>query len=338
MSLQADHVLIDFFLEMMVGERNAADNTIQSYRRDLESAAAQLRRGKHTLGSASISDIEHYLESLSLDGLAATSIARHLSALKQFFRFLNTESLREDNPTLNIETPKTRKPLPKSLEGFEVDRMLSTALAEAEQADRAAEAAGAADEKPPRRDAPLTAWRLYAQLEVLYATGLRVPELVSLPKTAANAKGPFIMVRGKGNKERLVPLTPQAKTAMTTYLQRLAAYQITMGRDGKSLFLFPASSKTGHMTRQNFAVDLKQLAQRAGIKNTVSPHILRHAFASHLLQNGADLRALQTLLGHSDISTTQIYTHIQTDHLRETLEALHPMAQQSRRIEPETEN
>ncbi|MCL4157316.1 UNVERIFIED_CONTAM: hypothetical protein GTU68_045232 [Idotea baltica] len=292
----------------MVGERNAADNTIQSYRRDLENAASQLRRKKRTLGSARIKDIEQYLESLSLEGLAATTIARHLSALKQFFRFLNTESLREDNPTLNIETPKTRKPLPKTLEGFEVDRMLSTALAKAQQA-------------------ALVAWRLYAQLEVLYATGLRVSELVSLPKTAANAKGPFIMVRGKGNKERLVPLTPQAKTAMETYLQRLADYQKIMAR-----------SKTGHMTRQNFAVDLKQLAQRAGIKNTVSPHIMRHAFASHLLQNGADLRALQTLLGHSDISTTQIYTHIQTDHLRETLEALHPLANQSGQTKPDAEN
>lgn len=335
MSMQADHVLIDFFLEMMVGERNAADNTIQSYRRDLENAAAHQRQANRTLGNASISDIERYLESLSLDGLAATTIARHLSALKQFYRFLNTESLREDNPTLNIERPKTRKPLPKSLEGFEVDRMLATALAEAEAADHEQDNPG---DKPPRRDAPLTAWRLYAQLEVLYATGLRVSELVSLPKTAAHAKGPFIMVRGKGNKERLVPLTPQAKTAMETYLQRLAAYQATMKRDNKSLFLFPASSKTGHMTRQNFAVDLKQLASRAGIRNTVSPHIMRHAFASHLLQNGADLRALQTLLGHSDISTTQIYTHIQTDHLRETLEALHPLARQAGLADPESEN
>lgn len=335
--MQVDPVLIDFFLEMMVGERNAADNTIQSYRRDLENATAELRRAKRTLGSARIEDIEHYLESLSLEGLAATTIARHLSALKQFYRFLNTESLREDNPTLNIETPKTRKPLPKTLEGFEVDRMLSTALAEAKQTDDAAQDSQTG-KNPPRRDAPLMAWRLYAQLEVLYATGLRVSELVSLPKTAASTKGPFIMVRGKGNKERLVPLTPQAKTAMETYLQRLAAYQVAMGRDNKSSFLFPANSKTGHMTRQNFAVDLKQLAQRAGIKNTVSPHIIRHAFASHLLQNGADLRALQTLLGHSDISTTQIYTHIQTDHLRETLEALHPLARQSGQTDPETEN
>lgn len=336
--MQADHVLIDFFLEMLVGERNAADNTIQSYRRDLENAAIHLKRAKRTLCGAQTSEIEQYLESLSQEGLAATTIARQLSALKQFYRFLNTESLRQDNPTLNIETPKTRKPLPKTLEGFEVDRMLSTALSEATHADEAAHTDQKREGKPPRRDAPLMAWRLYAQLEVLYATGLRVSELVSLPKTAANAKGPFIMVRGKGNKERLVPLTPQAKTAMETYLQRLAAYQVVMKRDNKSQFLFPANSKTGHMTRQNFAVDLKQLAQRSGIKNTVSPHIMRHAFASHLLQNGADLRALQTLLGHSDISTTQIYTHIQTDHLRETLEALHPLAKQGKQSDPETEN
>lgn len=333
--MQTDSVLIEFFLEMMVGERNSADNTIESYRRDLENAAAQMRRAKQSLGSAKTNHIEHYLECLSLEGLAATTIARQLSALKQFYRFLNTESLREDNPTLNIETPKTRKPLPKTLEGFEVDRMLSTARELAEQADKSA---SNKDSGQPRRDASLTTWRLYAQLEVLYATGLRVSELVSLPKTAANAKGPFIMVRGKGDKERLVPLTPQAKRAMEAYLDRFAAYQTIMKRETKSAYLFPANSKTGHMTRQNFAADLKRLSQTAGIKSTVSPHIMRHAFASHLLQNGADLRALQTLLGHSDISTTQIYTHIQTDHLRETLQALHPLAEQRKQSDPETEN
>ncbi len=326
--MQTDPVLIDFFLEMMVGERNAAENTILSYRRDLADATTQVRAAGTTLGKAGTGDIEHYLENLSRHGLAASSIARRLSALKQFYRFLNTEALREDNPTLNVEAPKTRKPLPKSLQGFEVEQMLSTASGDAHQADLAA---ASSDKSAPRRDAPLLAWRLYAQLEVLYATGLRVSELVALPKTAAHAKGPFIMVRGKGNKERLVPLTPQAKAAMETYLQRLTEYQTAMDRGGKSQFLFPANSRTGHMTRQNFARDLKQLSRAAGVKSPVSPHILRHAFASHLLQNGADLRALQTLLGHSDISTTQIYTHIQTDHLRETLEALHPLADQPSR-------
>lgn len=317
--MQTDPVLIDFFLEMMAGERNAAENTILSYRRDLTDATTQLRAAGTTLGAAASGDIEHYLENLSRLGLAAGSIARRLSALKQFYRFLNTEALRADNPTLNVEAPKTRKPLPRSLQGFEVEQMLSMASGTARQADLAGRSA-------LRRDTALLAWRLYAQLEVLYATGLRVSELVALPKTAAHAKGPFIMVRGKGGKERLVPLTPQAKAAMETYLQRLTDYQNATDRPGKSLFLFPANSRTGHMTRQNFARDLKQLARAAGVKSPVSPHILRHAFASHLLQNGADLRALQTLLGHSDISTTQIYTHIQTDHLRETLETLHPLA------------
>nr|WP_306263389.1 site-specific tyrosine recombinase XerD [Pararhizobium sp. IMCC3301] len=332
--MQTDPILIDFFLEMMVGERNAAENTILSYRRDLEDATTHMRAAGTTLGKAGTGDIEHYLENLSRHGLAASSIARRLSALKQFYRFLNTEALREDNPTLNVEAPKTRKPLPKSLQGFEVEQILSTASSDAHQADLAA---SSSDKSAPRRDTPLLAWRLYAQLEVLYATGLRVSELVALPKTAAHAKGPFIMVRGKGNKERLVPLTPQAKAAMETYLQRLTDYQAAMNRASKSQFLFPANSRTGHMTRQNFARDLKQLSHAACVKSPVSPHILRHAFASHLLQNGADLRALQTLLGHSDISTTQIYTHIQTDHLRETLETLHPLADQPSRPRPKAE-
>lgn len=326
--MQKDPILIDFFLEMMASERNAAENTITSYRRDLENAASVLRSSKRNLAIANSADIEAYIEGLSLEGLAGSSMARHLSALKQFYRFLNTEGIREDNPTSIIETPRTRKPLPKSLEGYEVDMMLTAARELAEQAD-----AGVHDiengASTQRRDAPMARWRFYALLEVLYATGLRVSELVSLPKAAANTKGPFIMVRGKGNKERLVPLTPQAKSGMTCYLERLADYNAQMDRKQTSPFLFPANSETGHMTRQHFARDLKHLAKSAGVKSAVSPHILRHAFASHLLQNGADLRALQTLLGHSDISTTQIYTHIQTDHLRETLETLHPLAKRT---------
>lgn len=323
--MQKDPILIDFFLEMMASERNAAENTISSYRRDLENAAAELRARKRNLVVANSADIEAYLEGLNAEGLAASSVSRRLSALKQFYRFLNTESIREDNPTSIIEGPKTRKPLPKSLEGYEVDILLTAAKTRAEQADANLLGVELTDPKP-RRDAPMVHWRFYAMLEILYATGLRVSELVSLPKSAARAKGPFIMVRGKGDKERLVPLTPQAKEGMIIYLDRLSDYNAQMGRKQISSFLFPANSDTGYMNRQNFGRDLKELARAAGVKNTVSPHILRHAFASHLLQNGADLRALQTLLGHSDISTTQIYTHIQTDHLRETLETLHPMA------------
>ncbi|MEP0521547.1 MAG: tyrosine recombinase [Hyphomicrobiales bacterium] len=323
--MQKDPVLIEFFLEMMVSERNAAENTILSYRRDLENAAAALRAKKRNLVVANSADIEAYLEGLNAEGLAGSSVSRRLSALKQFYRFLNTESIREDNPTSIIEGPKSRKPLPKSLEGYEVDMLLTTAKNRAEKAD--SDALETRDNQTrSRRDAPMVRWRFYAMLEILYATGLRVSELVSLPKSAAKAKGPFIMVRGKGDKERLVPLTPQAKESMLIYLDRLSDYNAEMARKQLSPFLFPANSDTGYMNRQNFGRDLKELAKAAGLKNTVSPHILRHAFASHLLQNGADLRALQTLLGHSDISTTQIYTHIQTDHLRETLETLHPLA------------
>ncbi|MFK8035991.1 MAG: site-specific tyrosine recombinase XerD [Hyphomicrobiales bacterium] len=323
--MQKDPVLIDFFLEMMASERNAAENTIASYRRDLENAAAEMRAKKRNLVVANSVDIEIYLDGLNAEGLAASSVSRRLSALKQFYRFLNTENIREDNPTSIIDGPKTRKPLPKSLESYEVDILLTAAKIRADQADTDALDDKKSDPKP-RRDAPMVRWRFYAMLEVLYATGLRVSELVSLPKSAAKVKGPFIMVRGKGDKERLVPLTPQAKEGMATYLDRLSDYNAQMERKQLSPFLFPANSETGYMNRQNFARDLKELAKAAGVKSTVSPHILRHAFASHLLQNGADLRALQTLLGHSDISTTQIYTHIQTDHLKETLETLHPLA------------
>ncbi len=320
--MQNDFVLIDFFLEMMVGERNAAENTIESYRRDLEHAAGYMKTQNTSLGLAKPDDISVFMETLSIEGKSASTAARNLSALRQFYRFLNTEGLREDHPAKTIDSPRARKPLPKSLEGHQVDKLLELALTNAKKADEIANTEG-----KQRLDAPLANWRFYALLETLYASGLRVSELVSLPRTAAQAQGPFIMVRGKGNKERLVPLTPQAKSAMETYLERLNAYQIRKNRKSNSNFLFPSSSATGHLTRHSFAKDLKELAAAAQIKTTVSPHILRHAFASHLLKNGADLRALQTLLGHSDISTTQIYTHIQTDHLSEMVEELHPMAQ-----------
>ena len=319
--MQKDLVLIEFFLEMMVGERNAALNTIVSYRRDLEDAASFMKARKTSLGLATVGDINACMEALGSEGKSASTAARNLSALRQFYRFLNTESLREDNPCSTVESPKARKPLPKSLEGHQVEKMLDVALAQAKQADEMANS-----KTRQRRDAPMAAWRFYALLETLYASGLRVSELVSLPRTAAHTKGPFIMVRGKGNKERLVPLTPQAKSAMETYLARLTAYQKEKNRKPSGPYLFPSGSETGHMTRHSFAKDLKQLAATAKISTPVSPHILRHAFASHLLKNGADLRALQTLLGHSDISTTQIYTHIQSDHLKEMVESLHPMA------------
>lgn len=340
--MKRDRDLIDFFLEMLIGERGSAQNTIRSYRNDLEQTSAALK-GQSGLFKANANALEAYVQSLSDSGLKTPSIARKMSALKQFYTFLNTEGLRSDNPMASLERPKPRAALPHTLEGYEVNALLQTAEAQAEAADDTArnwdnpdhrKQAQENGKRPPRHDAPMTAWRLHALMQVLYASGLRVSELVGLPLSAARMQGPFITVRGKGDKERLVPLTPQARAALSTYLDRLADYEKSKGRtapNAGSAPLFPAPSAEGHLTRQAFAVQLKALAKAANLTSPVSPHILRHAFATHLLTNGADLRALQTLLGHSDISTTQIYTHIQSEHLREAVEQHHPLSKTQRK-------
>ncbi|TPI61139.1 site-specific tyrosine recombinase XerD, partial [Mesorhizobium sp. B3-1-3] len=274
---------IEAFLEMMSAERGAAENTLASYRRDLEDASETIQGG---LAGAGSSDIRAYLDDIAARGFAPTSQARKLSAIRQFFKFLYAEGLRGDDPTGTLDSPRKGRPLPKTMSEAETGRLL----------DRAALEAG---ESAPDGDR-LAALRLHALVEVLYATGLRVSELVGLPVTVALRDDRFFMVRGKGDKERMVPLSTKARTAMRAWL----AARAERPAFAESPFLFPASSDSGHLSRQVFARDLKGLAARSGITAAkISPHVLRHAFASHLLQNGADLRAVQQLLGHADIST-----------------------------------
>ncbi len=296
---------IEAFLEMMSAERGAADNTLSSYRRDLEDASEFLG-GR--LADADAAAIRSYLDDIAGRGFAATSQARKLSALRQFFRFLYAEGLRSDDPTGILDSPKKDRPLPKTMSEAETGRLLDRAATEAsETADGDS----------------LAAARMHALVEVLYATGLRVSELVSLPLTVALRDERFFVVRGKGDKDRMVPLSSKARAAMRAWL----AQRNRDPRQAESVFLFPASSQSGHLPRQVFARDLKGLAARAGIASAkISPHVLRHAFASHLLQNGADLRAVQQLLGHSDISTTQIYTHVLEERLLKLVNEHHPLA------------
>ncbi|TPL76534.1 site-specific tyrosine recombinase XerD, partial [Mesorhizobium sp. B2-4-3] len=281
---------IEAFLEMMSAERGAAENTLASYRRDLEDASETIEGG---LAGAGPADIRAYLDDIAARGFAPTSQARKLSAIRQFFKFLYAEGLRGDDPTGTLDSPRKGRPLPKTMSEAETGRLL----------DRAALEAGESGSDGDR----LAALRLHALVEVLYATGLRVSELVGLPVTVALRDDRFFMVRGKGDKERMVPLSTKARAAMRAWL----AARAERPAFAESPFLFPASSDSGHLSRQVFARDLKGLAARSGITAAkISPHVLRHAFASHLLQNGADLRAVQQLLGHADISTTQICTHV----------------------------
>ncbi|MBT9370778.1 site-specific tyrosine recombinase XerD [Rhizobium sp. CSW-27] len=301
------------FLEMMSAERGAAANTLASYERDLEDLANFLSTRRTGLTAASSADLTDYLAHLARQGFAASSQARRLSAMRQFYRFLYTEGLREDDPTGILDAPKKQRGLPKILSEAEVSRLLA----------RAAEEASATDGSIGERIGRL---RMLALLELLYATGMRVSELVSLPAKVLDQEGRFLMIRGKGNKERLVPLSRSAIAAMAAY-GRTRAEAISAGREAESAWLFPSAGKQGYLPRQVFARDLKGLAARAGIRTSaISPHVLRHAFASHLLQNGADLRVVQELLGHSDISTTQIYTHVLEERLREVVEMHHPLA------------
>jgi len=283
---------VESFLEMMSAERGAAVNTLQSYERDLEDARSFLNERGVRLAEATPDDLRAYLGHLARQGFAASSQARRLSALRQFFKFLYGEGLRGDDPTGILDAPKKGRTLPKSN--------------------------------------PLLKRRMHLLVELLYATGMRVSELVSLPASVLAQTGRFLVVRGKGNKERMVPLSRAAVSALEAYGEMLAA---EIGDDpAAGAFLFPAQSKEGHLPRQVFARDLKALAGRAGIRaSSLSPHVLRHAFASHLLQNGADLRAVQELLGHSDISTTQIYTHVLEERLHQLVQTHHPLAKQAKK-------
>jgi integrase/recombinase XerD len=306
----SDQGLIELFLDMLAAERGAGPNTLAAYGLDLADFSGFLRVGRHGIATAGTDDVRAYLGHLSKRGFAATSVARRLSAIRQLFRFLYAEGVRRDDPAAVVEGPKRGRSIPKVLTIAQVDQLLATARA--------------ASERPflTLLERVRTA-RLTCLIEVLYATGLRVSELVALPASAAARNARMLVVRGKGNKERLVPLNEAAKSAMVEYLALLAQ----ASPEAKTKWLFPSFGESGHLTRQHFARELKSLAASAELRpDQVSPHVLRHAFASHLLHNGADLRVVQTLLGHADISTTQIYTHVLEERLKSLVRDLHPLA------------
>ena len=312
---QSDERLIALFLDMLAAERGAGDNTLAAYGRDLADFAADLARAKRSIARAGTDDLRAYLGRLAQRGMRASTVARRLSAIRQLYRFLYAEGLRKDDPAAVLEGPKRTRPLPKTLSIAEVDRLLR--------------AAAACDPAAPLRER-LRVARLSCLLETLYATGLRVSELVALPVSAARRDARVIVVRGKGNKERMVPLNSAAKNAMAAYLALIGETERDAKSKGdvKSKWLFPSFGESGHLSRQHFARDLKTLAVAAGLRaDGVSPHVLRHAFASHLLHNGADLRVVQTLLGHADISTTQIYTHVLEERLKSLVRDLHPLGE-----------
>lgn len=313
-----DAKLSGLFLDMLAAEQGAGVNTLDAYRRDLEDFSEFAARAKSGLATADTQLLRDYLEDLDDRGFKSTTVARRLSALRHLFRFLLSERIRTDDPAAILSGPKRGRSLPKVLSIADVDRMLTQARAAAQNMEASAQ--------QRLRDA-----RLYCLLEVLYATGLRVSELVSLPLTAARRDARMIVVRGKGNKERLVPLNDTAKQAMADYLAAMAELQKAQPKKSAvSKWLFPSFGESGHLTRQHFARDLKELAQASGIQpRLVSPHVVRHAFASHLLHNGADLRIVQTLLGHTDISTTQIYTHVVEERLKSLVRDLHPLAEKA---------
>jgi integrase/recombinase XerD len=307
----SDDALIALFLDMLAAERGAGENTLGAYRNDLEDLSSYLRTAGVAVLDADTDDLRGFLKSLDERGFKASSLARRLSATRQLYRFLYAEGKRGDDPAAVLEGPKRARTLPKVLSIKEVDGLLSQARANAENAAQ-----------PPAQR--LRAARLLCLLEVVYATGLRVSELVALPASAARRDQRMLIVRGKGGKERLVPLNKAAKQAMAEYL----ALREEAKNDAQSKWLFPSFGESGHLTRQHFARDLKALGAACGIEGArLSPHVLRHAFASHLLHNGADLRVVQTLLGHADISTTQIYTHVLEERLKSLVRDLHPLSQ-----------
>ncbi|MDI9847860.1 site-specific tyrosine recombinase XerD [Rhodoblastus sp. 17X3] len=305
------------FLDMLAAERGAARNTLDAYARDLGDYALGLaRRGREPL-TATIQDIRDYLSSLAEAGLKPASSARKLSAIRQFHRFLAAEERRADDPAILLEGPRQGRRLPKILSIAEVEAILRVCREGLDDPARPAEER-------------LRARRAACLVEVLYASGLRVSELVALPLAAAKQAekapeqgGGFLTIKGKGGRERLAPLTAAAREAMAAYRSVLLELHPAAAAQK---WLFPSDGESGHLTRQVFARELKFLAVAAGVKaERVSPHVLRHAFASHLLQNGADLRIVQELLGHADIATTQIYTHVLDERLKAMVRDLHPL-------------
>src|SRR6266702_4694200 len=313
-SKSSDAKLINLFLDMLAAEQGAGDNTLDAYRRDLADFSEFIAPTGQGFAGVETQALRDYLADLDVRSFKSSSVARRLSAMRHLFRFLLNERIRSDDPAAILSGPKRGRGLPKVLSISDVDRLLARAKELTET-----------DASPAQR---LRALRLYCLLEVLYATGLRVSELVSLPLSAARRDARMIVVRGKGNKERLVPLNEASRQAMADYLAAMEALNPEKKKAAPSKWLFPSFGESGHLTRQHFARDLKELAAASGLPpRLVSPHVLRHAFASHLLHNGADLRIVQTLLGHTDISTTQIYTHVVEERLKSLVRDLHPLAE-----------
>jgi integrase/recombinase XerD len=305
-NVMAGERLADLFLDMLAAERGAARNTLDAYARDLADYLGYLAEVGRSAPAAEPATVRGFLASLDERGLKPSSAARRLSAVRQFHKFLYAEGHASGDPTATTSGPKRRRGLPKVLGVGDVDRLLRVAR----------EAADDAEAAPGTRR---RAVRMHCLIELLYATGLRVSELVALPRSAGRSRERFIVVRGKGAKDRLVPLNEAALMAARRWLGEL--------ENIPGPWLFPADSDSGHLTRQAFARELKALAGAAGLRgDLLSPHVLRHAFASHLLQNGADLRIVQELLGHADIATTQIYTHVLDERLKSMVRDLHPMA------------
>jgi integrase/recombinase XerD len=293
------------FLDMLASERGAAENTLAAYARDIDDFLSFLAGRERAVARVDSKDVQAYLSHMTAEGLAATSRARRLSSLRQYFKFLAAEGIVENDPATGLSGPKRQRALPKVLSIAEVDRLLAVSARRTEgQEGRAL----------------FRAARFHCLLEILYATGMRVSELVALPRSVLRGDRRVLMIKGKGGRERLVPLNPSARDALDRYLA-------VSSRFDSSPWLFPSKSTAGHVTRQGFAQDLKDVALESGIDpERVSPHVLRHAFASHLLDRGADLRAVQQLLGHADISTTEIYTHVLQERLKKLVNEHHPLA------------
>ena len=297
---------VQVFLEAQAAEMDAAQNTQLGYARDLRFFSDWLAKHGQDFASAGQRDIEDYLIACEAEGLAKSTRARRLSAIKQLFRFAFEEGWRTENPAIQIKGPGRAKRLPKTLSIDEVDRLLDAA-----------------------RQSPKEKLRNTCLMELLYATGMRVTELVSLPVAAARGDPQMLLVKGKGGKERLVPLSPPARDALATYLAARDAAEDAARQEGKppSRFLFPSRGKAGHLTRHRFFGLMKEFAVRGGVSpDKVTPHTLRHAFATHLLAGGADLRAIQTMLGHADVATTEIYTHVLDARLKDLVLQHHPLA------------
>ena len=312
--MAADSHWVSNFLEAQAAELGAAQNTLAAYARDLTEFCDWLAGKSSSLAKAGQADVEAYLVWCDAQGLAKSTRARRLSAIKQLYRFAYEERLREDNPAITIKGPGRDQRLPKTLSEAEVDALLDAARQSAKKKqDRV---------------------RNTCLMELLYATGMRVTELVSLPVAAARGDPRMLLIKGKGGKERMVPLSPPARDALAAWLTLRDTAEDAARAKGlaPSAYLFPSKGKLGHLTRHRFYMLIKELSVHAGVSPAkVTPHTLRHAFATHLLANGADLRAIQTLLGHADVATTEIYTHVLEERLRDLVLEHHPLATSSRR-------